>query len=65
MNCNPNINRKIMKGIKAIIQPWMLPKVIEALKALPDLPGVTVSRPLLHFFRRDRATVTAELALSP
>jgi len=54
-----------MKGIKAIIQPWMLPKVIEALKALPDLPGVTVSRPLLHFFRRDRATVTAELALSP
>jgi nitrogen regulatory protein P-II 1 len=32
-----------MKEIKAIIQPWILPKVIEALKALPDLPGVTVS----------------------
>jgi nitrogen regulatory protein P-II 1 len=32
-----------MKEIKAIIQPAMLSKVIEALKAIADLPGVTVS----------------------
>lgn len=32
-----------MKEIKAVIQPFMLSKIIEALKALPDLPGVTVS----------------------
>jgi nitrogen regulatory protein P-II 1 len=33
----------IMKEIKAIIQPFMLLKVIEALKVREDLPGVTVS----------------------
>ena len=32
-----------MKEIKAIIQPFMLSKVIEALKEREDLPGVTVS----------------------
>jgi nitrogen regulatory protein P-II 1 len=32
-----------MKEIKAIIQPAMLSRVIEALKAIPNLPGVTVS----------------------
>ena len=32
-----------MKEIKAIIQPFMLAKVINALKELEDLPGVTVS----------------------
>jgi nitrogen regulatory protein P-II 1 len=32
-----------MKEIKAIIQPFMLSRVIEALKATEDLPGVTVS----------------------
>ncbi len=32
-----------MKEIKAIIQPFMLSKVIEALKERDDLPGVTVS----------------------
>ncbi len=32
-----------MKEIKAIIQPAMLSKVIEALKTMRDLPGVTVS----------------------
>jgi nitrogen regulatory protein P-II 1 len=32
-----------MKEIKAIIQPAMLSRVIEALKAIADLPGVTVS----------------------
>lgn len=32
-----------MKEIKAIIQPFMLPKVINALKMLENLPGVTVS----------------------
>ena len=32
-----------MKEIKAIIQPFMLPHVIHALKELEGLPGVTVS----------------------
>jgi nitrogen regulatory protein P-II 1 len=32
-----------MKEIKAIIQPHMLNKVMEALHALPHFPGVTVS----------------------
>jgi len=38
-----NNDRTIMKEIKAIIQPAMLSRVIEALKAMADLPGVTVS----------------------
>lgn len=32
-----------MKEIKAIIQPFMLSKVINALKELKELPGVTTS----------------------
>ncbi len=32
-----------MKEIKAIIQPHMLTKVIDALHALPHFPGLTVS----------------------
>ena len=32
-----------MKEIKAIIQPHMLTKVMQALHALPHFPGVTVS----------------------
>lgn len=32
-----------MKEIKAIIQPFMLSQVIDALKEIPDMPGVTVS----------------------
>ncbi len=32
-----------MKEIKAVMQPAMLAKVIGGLKALPGLPGVTVS----------------------
>ena len=33
-----------MREIKAIIQPFMLEKVLHALSALDDLPGVTVSQ---------------------
>lgn len=33
-----------MKEIKAIIQEFMLPKVVEALRAHPECPGLTVSR---------------------
>lgn len=33
-----------MREIKAIIQPFMLEKVLHALGALDDLPGVTVSQ---------------------
>ena len=33
-----------MKEIKAIIQPFMVDKVLHALACLEDLPGVTVSQ---------------------
>ena len=33
-----------MKEIKAIIQEFMLPKVVEALRTHPEFPGLTVSR---------------------
>jgi nitrogen regulatory protein P-II 1 len=42
-----------MKEIKAIIQPFMLSKVIEALKEIPEMPGVTVSE--VKGFGRSRA----------
>ena len=32
-----------MKEIKAIIQPFMLQHVLEALRTIPNLPGATVS----------------------
>ena len=32
-----------MKEIKAIIQPFMLGRVCDALQQIPDLPGLTVS----------------------
>ncbi len=44
-----------MKEIKAIIQPFMLSKVIDALKEIPDMPGVTVSE--IKGFGRARANV--------
>lgn len=31
-----------MKETKAIIQPFMLQKVLDALRAIEDLPGITV-----------------------
>lgn len=42
-----------MKEIKAIIQPFMLSKVINALKEIPHMPGVTVSE--IKGFGRGRA----------
>lgn len=33
-----------MKEIKAIIQPFMLQFVCDALEAIPELPGVTISQ---------------------
>lgn len=32
-----------MQEIKAIIQPFMLSQVIEALRTIPELPGITIS----------------------
>lgn len=32
-----------MKEMKAIMQPFLVSKVVEALKMIPGLPGVTVS----------------------
>ena len=42
-----------MKEIKAIIQPYVLDAVINALKQIPQLPGVTVSE--VKGFGRSRA----------
>jgi len=47
-----------MKEIKAVIQPVMLSKVIEALKAMADLPGVTVSE--VKGFGKSRAADAME-----
>jgi len=43
----------MMKEIKAIIQPFLLSKVVVALKEIEGLPGVTVSE--VHGFGRARA----------
>lgn len=40
-----------MKEIKAIIQEFMLQKVVDALRAHPEFPGMTVSR--VRGFGRD------------
>lgn len=42
-----------MKEIKAIIQPFLVSKVVEALRSMPGLPGVTVSD--VRGFGRGRA----------
>ncbi len=42
-----------MKEIKAIIQPFLLSKVVDALKEIEDLPGVTVS--VVRGFGKGRA----------
>ena len=42
-----------MKEIKAIVQPYMLTKVIDCLRSVEDLPGVTVSE--VRGFGRNRA----------
>lgn len=33
-----------MKEIKAIIQPFMLSKVVNALKKIPHFPGITITK---------------------
>jgi len=33
-----------MKEVKAIIQPFMLSKVVDALKKIPHFPGITVTK---------------------
>lgn len=47
-----------MKEIKAIIQPFRLSKVIDALKEIPHMPGVTVSE--VKGFGRGRAESAAD-----
>ena len=47
-----------MKEIKAIIQPFMLSRVINALKEMEGLPGVTVSE--VQGFGRGQAANAAE-----
>ena len=38
-----------MKEIKAIIQPFMLAKVVEALKQIEGMPGITVDKDVRGF----------------
>ena len=42
-----------MKEIKAIVQPFRVCRIVEALRQIPDLPGVTVSD--IRGFGRQRA----------
>ncbi len=50
-----------MKEIKAIIQPFMLSKVINALKAGESLPGVTVDTSVCGFGRQRAAHAAATI----
>lgn len=50
-----------MKEIKAIIQPFLLEKVLHALNQLEDLPGVTVSQVL--GWGKERAASVADPVL--
>ncbi|MBA3975708.1 MAG: hypothetical protein C0504_16000 [Candidatus Solibacter sp.] len=50
-----------MKEIKAIIQEFMLPKVVEALREHVEIPGLTVSR-ITGFGRSERAAGLSETA---
>lgn len=43
-----------MKEVKAIIQPFMLTKVIEALEKINGLPGMTVDKDVRGFGRTDQ-----------
>ena len=47
-----------MKEVKAIIQPFLLSKVVDALQAIEGLPGATVSE--VKGFGRGRAKDAAE-----
>lgn len=46
-----------MKEIKAIIQPFMLTRVVEALKDLEGIPGITVDRDVRGFGRTDSDSI--------
>ncbi len=54
-----------MKEVKAIVRPFMLSKVVEALKQIPDLPGLTVDRDVRGFGRspvgKDRDKIVDDL----
>ncbi|HEY4684342.1 MAG TPA: P-II family nitrogen regulator [Candidatus Acidoferrales bacterium] len=50
-----------MKEIKAIIQPFMLSKVVNALKDLKSLPGVTVDTSVRGFGKGRAADAPARI----
>ncbi len=54
-----------MKEVKAIIRPFLLSKVVEALKQIPGLPGLTVDRDVRGFGRspvvQDRDKIVDDL----
>ena len=45
-----------MKEIKAIVQPFLLPKIVAALRRIPGLPGVTTFE--VHGFGRQDANAS-------
>lgn len=54
-----------MKEVKAIIRPFLLSKVVEALKQIESLPGLTVDREVRGFGRsplgKDRDKIVDDL----
>ncbi len=50
-----------MKEIKAIVQPFRVSKILEALQQIPQLPGVTVSD--VRGFGRQRAVNAPNLVV--
>lgn len=47
-----------MKEIKAIVQPFLVSKIVNALQLIPELPGITVSQ--VRGFGRGRAADAKE-----
>ena len=52
-----------MKEVKAIIQPFMLTKVVDALRRLDDLPGMTVDTDVQGFGRNRAAAAHHKVTL--
>ena len=52
-----------MKEVKAIVQPFMLTKVVDALKQIDDLPGLTVDVDVHGFGRSCAATAPHKITL--
>jgi len=52
-----------MKEVKAIVQPFMLSKVVDALRRVEDLPGMTVDTGVQGFGRNQAAAADHRITL--